>query len=255
MLTQLGKIGHIDSDSKELKIQKSFLVYLALFMSGGGLVWGSISLFYGLTIPSLIPYGYLVVTVFNLIYFKARKDFKTVRFIQVFISLVLPVVFQWMLGGFMSSGGIILWSLLSLIASLSFTSLETSIRWLVFFVMLAVATAVFDGQAQTLKPDVLPDASPLFSAINIILISTIVFGLVAFFVGQYQKTKKEVEIKTRQVVKIARELKNNYELLKTNYSNLKHQVESNTQKEDDTMNHYEDILVRQKKMIEEFDQS
>ena len=155
----------------------------------------------------------------------------------------------------MSSGGIILWSLLSLIASLSFTSLETSIRWLVFFVMLAVATAVFDGQAQTLKPDVLPDASPLFSAINIILISTIVFGLVAFFVGQYQKTKKEVEIKTRQVVKIARELKNNYELLKTNYSNLKHQVESNTQKEDDTMNHYEDILVRQKKMIEEFDQS
>lgn len=248
VLIKIGQLGHLDNDTQESKIQKSFLVYLAIFMSVGGVVWGTICLYYALIIPALFPFSYALISFINLMLFKSTKKFSPVRFVQVLISLILPVGFQWMLGGFSSSGSIILWSLLALIASLSFNTIEASIRWLVFFIVLTLGSAFLDGNAQLIKPEILPSVNSAFAATNIILISSIVFGLVAFFVGQYEKTKKIVEQKNRQVVRMARELKQNYQFLQKSYDSLKEDIESDVTSE--AIDQYENILTLQKKMLD-----
>lgn len=196
----ISSIGHAGSDSETVKNQKAFLTYLAVFMSFGGLIWGTIALYYGLFIQSLIPYSYVVISILNLTYLKFSKKFATVRSIQVFVSLCLPFLFQWSLGGFFSSGMIMLWALLSLLASLSFGNPKSSFVWLFLFVTLTVISGVFDGFfIENFKPTILDNTSVNFTVLNISVITAIVFSLVVYFVNNLHNTQKELEVKQQQV--------------------------------------------------------
>ena len=48
LLSALATSGNKVTDPDREKLQPSFLVYMGLLMSGGGLLWGSISLYFGL---------------------------------------------------------------------------------------------------------------------------------------------------------------------------------------------------------------
>jgi hypothetical protein len=69
------------------------------------------------SVAGTIPLGYCVITVVNFAYFKGTKDFVTVRLVQVFISLALPFISLAAPGGFVDSGGVMLWAMLSTIVS------------------------------------------------------------------------------------------------------------------------------------------
>jgi methyl-accepting chemotaxis protein len=187
-------MGHLPGDDSDTRVKKSFLVYLALFMSGGGILWGTIAIAYGLVFQSLIPYAYTIISSGNLYYFNRSKNFRRVRFIQVLISLMLPFLFQWSLGGFFSSGLLMLWALLALVASPSFQSPKSSIIWLVFFLILTVISALFQDFFYTLKPDILKDQSLLFITLNAAVIGAIVFFLVVFFVQRSNDAQEEVKV-------------------------------------------------------------
>ena len=198
-LTFIRKIGHANTDSQDLRLKKSFLTYLAVFMSLGGILWGSICVYYDLLLQSMIPYGYVVISIFNMIFFSASKNIKPVRAIQVFISLALPFLFQWSLGGFYSSGFIMLWAVLSLIASLSFSKSKNAVIWLALFLVLTIASYYLDPWFVSNKPDILADQSLAFTTINICMIITIVFFLVAFFVNQQQLAQTELMAKQDEI--------------------------------------------------------
>jgi len=177
-LTKIVGIGIRQEDIERLKIQKGFLVAFTIFMSIGGLVWGLITYSHDLLIQSLIPFGYVIASTINLIYFSISKEIKVVRLIQVFFSLLLPFLFQWLLGGFFPSGMVMLWSVLALIASFTFQSIFISSIWLVFFLILSITSGIFNDYFQSFKPEILPDASLLFSGFNFFLSSSMLFGLV-----------------------------------------------------------------------------
>ncbi|MDW3195813.1 MAG: ATP-binding protein [Cytophagales bacterium] len=170
-------------------------------MSLGGVLWGTISVFHGLIYPSIIPYGYVVISIGNLIYFQRTRDFVTVRFIQVFISLTLPFLFQWSLGGFFSSGLIMIWSLFSLVASLSYESNLHSLLWWSFFLALIGISSYYQGYFSSIKPIALPDQSLLFLVINVSIVSSLIFLLILYLVGllktavlQSERSNKELQI-------------------------------------------------------------
>ncbi|MGB3464425.1 MAG: hypothetical protein WBA74_04110 [Cyclobacteriaceae bacterium] len=198
----ISAIGHTESDSEKVKNQKAFLTYLAVFMSVGGMVWGSIAVYYDLYAQSLIPYSYVIISILNLTYLKFSKDFSTVRSIQVFISLSLPFIFQWSLGGFYSSGMIMLWALLSLLASLSFGNPRSSFVWLFLFIGLTVISGVFDSYFLTnFKPSILADTSLGFTVLNVSVITAIVFSLMVYFVSNLHNTQIQLEEKQQQIEK------------------------------------------------------
>lgn len=258
MLNQFATIGQSPTDSRDVKIQKAFLIYLAIFMSCGGIIWGTISLFYDLYFQSIFPYSYFIFTIINLTYFHFSKNFPVVRFIQTFISLALPFGFQWSLGGFDSSGVIMLWAILSLIASLSFQSITTSVNWLLFYIVLTIVSAILDDKIQAYKPEELPNHSVLFITINLILISSIVFGLVVFFVQQYKQAERQLEQerdvlkKTNNFLKTSHEsLKRAFEIQRKNKIELEEQL---VQEENKQLKAYEQILSEQSQILSKIEQ-
>ena len=203
----LVAIGHSPDDNEDVKLQKRFLICLALFMSVGGIIWGAITIFYDLYFQSVIPLGYVLLSCFNMLYFYFSKNYNRVRNFQIFISLILPFLFQWSLGGFQATGSIMLWSSLALIASLSFQRIKVTMIWLGLFIALTIFSAWIDPYLiDHMKPAILKDFSLLFTVLNITTIITIVFGLTVYLIYGLQsaqkklrKNKLELEEKNQQV--------------------------------------------------------
>lgn len=181
VLDWIGSIGDRPGDSDEERLKHQFLIYMGVLMSGGGVLWGSIAAGFGLYGQSLVPYGYVVVTAVNLAVLYVGRNFPLARNVQVFISLLLPFLFQWVLGGFVSSGGVMLWAMLAIVGSLTFSTARQSLIWLAMYSVLTVVSGLLDGALRarfSAAPTM--DVSVTFFVINIVVISGIVFGLTIY---------------------------------------------------------------------------
>jgi len=57
-LNSILQIGDRPDDPHDVTLMHHFLVSMGVFMSLGGLIWGSMTLAFGLTLQSLIPFSY-----------------------------------------------------------------------------------------------------------------------------------------------------------------------------------------------------
>ncbi len=86
-------LADTDDDDDEDRLRHRFLIATGLAMSGGGLMWGTLSMGLGTWGPMLIPYGYVVGTGLNLAFLAKTKRFAAARTVQVLISVALPFIF------------------------------------------------------------------------------------------------------------------------------------------------------------------
>lgn len=187
-----GAFGNLPADDDRTRLHKSFLIYMALLMSGGGLLWGTISVIYEIYWQAVIPYGYTFMTAVNLAYFAWRKNFAVVRFFQILFSLLLPFVFQWALGGFAVTGAIMLWSLVALVGSITFQSIRAAAAWLGTYLGLALLSGIVDPFVRVYALDVSPAVSNWFFVVNIMFISAVVVGLMLYFVYSRDRANDEL---------------------------------------------------------------
>lgn len=202
IINQVKTIGDQSSDSQETIRQHHFLIYMSIFMSCGGLLWGGLCLVFEELIASIIPFGYVVSTGFNLLYFYRSKNFHLVRIIQVFMSLLLPIVFQLMLGGFIHSGAVMLWSFVALGGSLTFSDMRLSIYWWVLYIIGILICGVLEEQVRG-SYDILSSLNSItfFFVINISAITSIFFFLTAIMISAYRNTQKELVLANNEVAK------------------------------------------------------
>ncbi len=181
-LRRLFALADTDGDTDEDRLRHRFLITTGLSMSGGGILWGTLGLGVGTIGPAAIPFGYTVATALNFFVLARTKAFVPARTFQVFISLVLPFLFQWTLGGFSASGCVMIWSLLALVASLSFEDVRDSIRWWVLFLVLTVVSGVIDRRLDVPATIADPSLPAIFFAINLCTVASAVFFLTLYFV-------------------------------------------------------------------------
>ena len=189
LLDRINTIGILPDDDGFKANQKRFVVYEGILMSLGGILWGIICLVIGKNSQSLIPFGYVILSIINISYFYHKKNFRIVQGFQTSISLFLPFLFQWVLGGFFASGGVMLWALLSLAASLSYSNFNASAFWLSLYVFFTIISGVFDSYFRThfyhnIDPN---DAIPLLT-LNISVVSILILVLVIFYVRENSKS-------------------------------------------------------------------
>ncbi len=199
MIISIAAIGNKETDTEKEKLQHGFLVYMGLLMSGGGLLWGTISVYYGLFLPSVIPYGYTILTAVNFTYFYFSKNFRLVRFFQVLISLLLPFMFQWVLGGVIPTGAVMLWSMVALIGSLTFQDTKLSVKWLVTYLFLTIFSGLIDSSVKGFSLGISPEANTFLFVLNIVVISTIVFGLTIYLVAKQEEQNRILEETLQQL--------------------------------------------------------
>jgi len=184
-ITFLSSMADGPETTSEKKLEHSCLIYMGVLMSMGGLLWGSTLLLVGLPYESVIPFAYVLITFFNFTYLNFSKDFQTVRAFQVLISLFLPFLFQFLLGGFVASGAVVWWSLLAILSGFAYQDKKTNTGWFVVYIVLIILSALFDEEAKTMGVKVPPEISTLFFTINIIAVSTIIYTL--FFIKKKAK--------------------------------------------------------------------
>lgn len=188
-------IADTSTSTDDEKITHRFLIYLGVFMALGGIVWGTISLISGLIYQALIPFGYTLVTALNFTYLYYSKNFKVSQNLQVFISLITPFLLQIALGGFIPSGGVILWSVITILGGFTFFKKSITIRWLTAYIFLVILSGIVDQRISTFGiniNDVPISISVLFFTLNITLISMVIFGLFYYFVNSKEIVQKKL---------------------------------------------------------------
>ncbi|MBI1307206.1 MAG: hypothetical protein GC181_11440 [Bacteroidetes bacterium] len=178
----LSRIGIQPSDDDNTILRKQFLVYQGASMSIGGLLWGILLVVFHYPVPSIVPFGYMVITIFNFYFFDKLKNFKTSRNIQTAVSLLLPFLLQWFLGGFKESGGVMLWSILALISSATYQDRKSSIVLFISFVVLTLFSLLYDDYFdKNFNMGVPEGVSLIFLVVNILCVACIVFALMLYF--------------------------------------------------------------------------
>lgn len=199
LIDAVARLGDRPGQDEEIRLQLRFMIATAVAMGIGGLIWGALALLLDLVAQSAIPFGYSVITALNLAVLQRTKNFPRARIIQVLISLLLPYLLQWSLGGFMASGCTMVWALLSLTAAMSFGGLRESLIWLGFFVVLLGISVGIDPYLNV--PDVMrnPTVTLVAFAMNVGAVSCAVFGLTSVFLNLRHRSSMELAERNRQL--------------------------------------------------------
>lgn len=196
LLERLKLLLHIadkEGDSEEQIRQHGFLIYMGLLMSLGGLLWGTLCMVAGLYQAAVVPYAYILLTTFNFIYLYDTKDFIRVQNNQILISLLLPFVFQFLLGGFVASGGNVLWSVLAVFGSFTLRRKHMAVVWLILFVLLVLLSGLIDPYARVFDTGITKDYVIAFFVLNFILVIVIIFSLYYYFVNSEEQARKKLQ--------------------------------------------------------------
>jgi len=204
----------------------AFFAFTA-FMAFGGLVWGILCLVFSFYFESSIPFGYVILSIVNIGIWVNKNNFKTARVIQVTSSILLPFIFQWMLGGFVATGGVMLWSLLALIALLTFYPYDKVWYWLTVFILLSGISIMFDLQFGRQVPKSLQGNTVRYTllAINYGMIASMLFFLGRYFIILQRKAYESISLKNIELVKSEKEREMAYQEVVASEEELRQSTE------------------------------
>src|ERR671930_504188 len=99
-MQRLVEIGALPSDSDELRVRKAVLVLSSTLMASLAFVWVITYAALGLWVSAAIPFAYQVASGASIYTFARTRRYLLFRRSQLWLSLLLPFLLQWSLGGF-----------------------------------------------------------------------------------------------------------------------------------------------------------
>jgi signal transduction histidine kinase/DNA-binding NarL/FixJ family response regulator len=177
------------------RVRRQALVLGGALMSGGGLLWGVLAIAIERVPAAAIPFGYVILTIFNFALLARTRAYPRAQRSQVFISLLLPFLFQACLGGFVSSGAMMLWAMIAPVGSLTMSTVRGSVTWLVVYCVLTIAFGALDPEfAARFALDVPPEWTRWFFVINVVVSSSIVFALGLVITQRQRRAIEALEV-------------------------------------------------------------
>ncbi|MEZ4541184.1 MAG: adenylate/guanylate cyclase domain-containing protein [Chloroflexota bacterium] len=176
-----------DRDQRE-QLQTDLLVTSSTIIALLGLLWGLIYTFVGAVSAGAIPIIYAAFSFASIGYFALTGRYHLFRFSQLLITLIFPALLMLVLGGFVNSSGVILWSLTSPVGALLFDSRRKAAFWFASFAVTILTAGLIDAgvfgprllEQSSLSPNVLTT----FFIMNVIGPSVVVFSLLTYFTRQ-----------------------------------------------------------------------
>ena len=189
----MGTIGVGYEDDRRTKTQKLMLVFMAGLMGLGAVCFAIILFAVRLPNQSLIPIGYILITLLNLTAFNDSKNLRLHGNLQIFLSLVLPFALQAWLGGLMASGILCLWSPIALMGSVIIFGGRGMMNWVLTFIGLTLLSVIFNPFLETLRPEIItPTTSLYLLAFNILALVSLISGLSMSNLGRERKMRKRL---------------------------------------------------------------
>ncbi len=197
LLTANSPAATADSRQRE-RLQQDLLVTSSTVIAMLGMLWGLIYLFIGAVQAGIIPILYSAVSFLSIGYYSLTGRYHLFRFSQLLITLVFPALLMLVLGGFVNSSGVILWSLTSPVGALLFDNRRKAMVWFVAFTAIVIVAGMFDlGVFGPLLRDVGPVPANLiivFFIMNAIGPSMVVFTLLTYFTHMLDRAHDQLVI-------------------------------------------------------------
>jgi adenylate cyclase len=209
LFTWIPRIGADPGDGDDIRLRKSLLVLCALPFMLAGAAWGLMYILAGEPLAGAIPLSYAFISLFSVIHFGLTRRYRVFRFSQLLLILLLPCLLMMSLGGFISGSAVILWALISPLGALLFDEPHHAPRWFLAYLGLIVLSGLLQPQLGVANH---PSAGVVtfFLVINLIGVSSFVFLLVFYFVGEKNAFQEKSEalllnILPREIVAILKD--------------------------------------------------
>lgn len=192
--------GHLPEDSDDEKLRKSSLVVMSIPFAFAGLIWGGLYMTFGLYLPGAIPMGYGILSLISFLYFIKTKKYKFYRVSQIFLILILPFLLQISLGGFIPSSGVIMWAVISPLSAMVFFNTKHSFYWFAAYMCLVVVAYLMNDYLLRYFNWGIDDGFiNLFFLMNILAVSSLIYAIQYYFVGNQTNLKKAVEQQAKEL--------------------------------------------------------
>lgn len=196
-LTRLRHAGILPTDSEELRLQKSLLVFATGLISFASMLWLFIYWQLGPQFSSTIPFLFQLLLVGNLAIYIKTSNFDIFRQTQLALFLFMPFVAQWSMGNFISASGVSLWALLAPIGAVLFIGPRDALAWFFAYLFLTALSGTFDyylaDSLGSVPVKVKTETSVFFFALNFAAVSTIVFLLLRYSATEKQRAQARLQ--------------------------------------------------------------
>ena len=172
---------------------QDLLIISATVMALLSLLWGLIYLYTGAVTAGAIPLLYAALSFISIGYYALTGRYHLFRFTQLLVTLLFPAALMLVLGGFVNSSGVILWSLTSPVGAMLFVGRRQATGWFAAFIALVIGTGLIDagllplGVAPAGQPPV--DLTTTFFILNVIGPSVVVFLLLINSIRQRDRSR------------------------------------------------------------------
>ena len=184
---------------KKEKVKKSTMLIMALLIGVASFIWGLTFCAIGLVTAGLIPLACGVITIGNILTFVKQKQFMVFSLLQLSLILILPFMFQITLGGFNSSGGAIMWSVLGPLGALMFFGSNSSFKWFLAYIILLIASGLLNEFAHLFINGVPSQENPGLFVMNIAGVSMVTFIIQRYFVKKQEALRQIVREKNEKL--------------------------------------------------------
>ncbi len=176
-------------DDADARLRKSFLLLTAAITNVAAAAWLALYWILGIRLPSTLPLAYQIASAALFVYFLRSRNFARYRFAQLALFLFVPFAVQWSMGSFVVSSGIVLFALLAPIGALVACGARESMPWFVAFLVLTVASGMVDFVLADAAPGVPSQTVAVFFALNVTMLSAIVYLLLRHFLLQREEAQ------------------------------------------------------------------
>lgn len=197
LTSRLKTAGILESDSEEVRLQKSLLIFATGLICLASMLWLFIYWQLGPQLSSTIPFAFQLLLVGNLALYLKTLNFNVFRHLQLAFLLFMPFVAQWSMGNFINSSGISLWGLLAPVGAILCIGPKESIAWFVAYLFLTLLSGSFDYYLAdsffSAQVKISTATSIVFFALNFAAISSILFLLLRYAALERQKANDRLE--------------------------------------------------------------
>ncbi|HJS19583.1 MAG TPA: adenylate/guanylate cyclase domain-containing protein [Anaerolineales bacterium] len=192
VLSSVARIGSDPHDEDDIRLQKSLLVICALLFMAAGWAWGLMYFFFREPLAGSIPFSYGVFSLLSILYFARTRQYAFFRFSQLLLILLLPFLLMVILGGFINGSAVVLWALICPLGALLFDNSRHALYWFLAFVGLVILSGFLQPYVR-LSNHLSQSVVIFFFVINLLGVSSLVFLMVSYFVGQKNMFQEKSE--------------------------------------------------------------
>jgi guanylate cyclase len=186
LASYLPRAGTGQDDAYETRLEKTILFSGSLLVITASSIWGALFYAYGELLASAISVGYVTVTIIGWILLGGYQRYQHFLLMQLVMGLLLPFLHFAVLGGFWSSGGVIVWSLISPVGAMIFYPYWRARWWWLAFLVVLIASGLVHSRIQ--HTNLLPQSLiTTFFVLNLASVSGIVFAFISYFLSEKDK--------------------------------------------------------------------